>query len=131
MVGYEKISTYDHHHMESSNIESRVFKELADKVARLSDGDVFTNNQVILNNLHGTPKLFLHPYCTELIQAKTNLEIENALSNLHVGAILFPTSGYGIDARDYSSLPFWEYINNSEYFEKYIDDSGSIQSTIH
>ena len=129
-VGYSKISNYDHHHMESSNIESRVFQELADKVDLLTDGDVFTNNQVILYYLHGTPKLLVHPYCMDLIQAKTNYEIEKALDDLHVAALLLPTTGYGIDARDYSTLPFWYYINSSETFEK-IEDTGGSKYTIY
>lgn len=90
--------------------------KMADIVASITDGDAFTRDQVLLLYLHGTPKLLYHPYTEELIQAKTNEEIENAMEKLNVGVILLPENG--IDHHNYSLLPFWDYINNSDNFSK-------------
>ena len=57
-----------------------------------------------------------HMYTEDLIQAKTNAEIETALDKLNVGAILLPENG--LDYHDYSLLPFWDYINENENFSQ-------------
>lgn len=88
------------------------YKELADAVASVTDENVFTDNQVILYYLHGTPKLLYHMYTEDLIQAKTDAEIKDAIEKLNVGAILLPENG--LDYHDYSLLPFWDYINDED-----------------
>ena len=98
------------------------YEKIADIADSLTDGDVFTRNQVLLYYLHGTPKLLYHPYTEDLIQAKTDDEIEAAIEKLNVGAILLPESG--LDYHDYSLLPFWEYINNSDSFSRITPEEG-------
>lgn len=95
------------------------YRNLADTVANLTDGNVFTANQVILYYLHGTPKLLYHVNSEDLIQAKTDDEIEYAMNELNLGAILLPENG--LDYLDYSLLPFWKYINEDQSFAHVVD----------
>ena len=107
----DRISGYNRSYMTSCITTVESYKEMADIAASVTDGDVFTRNQVILYYLHGTPKLLYHMYTEDLIQAKTDAEIETALVKLNVGAILLPENG--LDYHDYSLLPFWDYINEN------------------
>ncbi|RKM57865.1 hypothetical protein D6855_12505 [Butyrivibrio sp. CB08] len=94
----------------------REYKEIADIVSDKTRGDVYTRDQVLLLYLHGTPKLLYHPVSEDLIQAKTETEIADAIEKLNVGAVILPEDG--VDNYDFSLLPFWEYINNNEHFSK-------------
>lgn len=107
----DRILIYNKNHLTRSITVVESYRELADTAASVTDGDVFTHNQIILYYLHGTPKLLYHIYAEDLIQAKTDDEIEAALEELNVGAILLPENG--LDYHDYSLLPFWDYINEN------------------
>ncbi|MBD5551434.1 MAG: hypothetical protein HDQ96_09690 [Lachnospiraceae bacterium] len=109
-----RVSDYNKGYLTRCITDIESYKELADTAASVTDGNVFTRNQVILYYLHGTPKLLDHIYTEDLIQAKTDTEIEAALEKLDVGAILLP--GNGVDYHDYSLLPFWDYIHENENF---------------
>lgn len=104
------------------------YKRIADLAAAVTDGSVFTRNQVVLYYLHGLPKLLYHPYSESLIQARTDEEVAQAVEELNIGAILLPKSG--IDYHDYSLLPFWDYINNSEHFSQITPEEGGYSSDI-
>lgn len=112
----DRISIYNKGYLTRCITVVGSYRELADTVASVTDGNVFTRNQVILYYLHGTPKLLYHMYTEDLIQAKTDAEIEAALEKLNVGAILLPENG--VDHHDYSLLPFWDYINENENFSQ-------------
>lgn len=90
--------------------------KIADIISSVTDGDAFTRDQVLLLYLHGTPRLLYHPYAEDLIQAKMDEEIEVAVEKLNIGAIILPQNG--LDNHDYSLLPFWDYINNSDNFSQ-------------
>lgn len=115
-VENDRISFYNKSYLTSCITVGESYRELADTVASVTDGNVFTRNQVILYYLHGTPKLLYHMYTEDLIQAKADAEIEAALEKLNVGAILLPEDG--LDYHDYSLLPFWDYINQNENFSQ-------------
>ena len=118
---YNKVSLYNYENYELPFAKKAYnFGKLADQLESLTDGDVFTNNQILVYYLHGNPKLLFHVYTEELIQAKTDAEIEQAMNNLNVGAIVLPESG--LDYHDYSLLPFWKYINYDDSFLKYKDE---------
>lgn len=106
-----RLSDYSKVYLTTCVTRIEAYKELADTVAVVTDGNIFTCNQVLLYYLHGTPKLLYHMYTEDLIQAKTDAEIEIALKKLNVGAILLPENG--LDYHDYSLLPFWDYINKN------------------
>ncbi|RKM57866.1 hypothetical protein D6855_12510 [Butyrivibrio sp. CB08] len=98
------------------------YEKIANIVDTVTDGDAYTHDQLLLLYLHGSPKLLYHPCVEELIQAKTDSEIENAIDNLNVGAIIIPADG--IDYHDYSLLPFWDYINDNANFKKITPQDG-------
>ena len=84
-------------------------------------GDIFTNDQVLLYHLYRNqslrhPKLLYHIYAKDLIQAKTDAEIEEAIFKLNIGIIILPQNG--VAYHDYSLLPFWKYINESKTVSK-------------
>lgn len=84
-------------------------------------GDIFTNDQVLLYHLSRNqslrhPKLLYHIYAKDLIQAKTDAEIEEAIFKLNIGIIILPQNGG--EYHDYSLLPFWKYINESKTVSK-------------
>lgn len=118
----DRASVYNRPYIKECQSWGAIYNDLADTVLSLTDGDVFTRNQVILYYLHGTPKLLYHIYAEELIQAKTDEEIERAMDNLNVGAILLPESG--VDYHDYSLLPFWDYINEDDSFTRIPDEES-------
>lgn len=107
----DRISIYNKSHLTACITITENYRELADMVASVTDRNVFMRKQQILYYLHGTPKLLYHMYAEDLIQAKTDAEIEDALEKLNVGAILLPENG--LDYHDYSLLPFWDYINEN------------------
>lgn len=117
---YDRTSIYSRPYIASCQDTVNGYRDLADTVASLTDGDVFTNNQVVLYYLHGTPKLLYHIYSEELIQAKSDAEIGKAMDDLNTGAILLPESG--LDYHDYSLLPFWEYIHEDGSFSQVLDE---------
>lgn len=112
----DRLSIYNRQYIANciSSVES--YKNLANDVASVTRGGVFTSNQVILYYLQDTPKLLYHIYTEDLIQAKTDGEIEAALGKLNIGAILLPENG--LDYHDYSLLPFWKYINEDSSFSQ-------------
>lgn len=112
----DRISIYNKSYLTRCITNIETYRELADMVTSVTDGNVFTQNQVLLYYLHGTPKLLYHMYAEDLIQAKTDAEIEAALEKLNVGAILLPKNG--LEYHDYSLLPFWDYINENENFSR-------------
>lgn len=112
----DRISIYNKSHLTACITITENYRELADMVASVTDRNVFMQKQQILYYLHGTPKLLYHMYAEDLIQAKTDAEIEDALEKLNVGAILLPENG--LDYHDYSLLPFWDYINENENFSR-------------
>lgn len=97
---------------------------MADIISSVTDEDAFTKDQLLLYYLHGNPKLLYHPYTEDLIQAKTDNEIEAAIEKLNVGVIILPEDG--IDYHDYSLLPFWEYINQN--YSKITPEEGGYSS---
>lgn len=113
-VGYEKVEGYGRGFIDRLKEIAEDKEELAILAESVTDGDVFAESQNLLFFLHGTPKLLFHMYSEDLIQAKSDDEIEAALDKLNVGAILLPPSG--CDYHDYSLLPFWKYINDEENF---------------
>lgn len=112
----DRISIYDKDYVAYCITIAEDYRELADIAASVTDGDGFTDNQILLYYLHGTPKLLFHMYSEDLIQAKTDNEIEAALEKLNVGAIILPENG--LDYHDYSLLSFWDYINENENFSQ-------------
>lgn len=104
----------------SSKIDN--YKSLAAKTSALTEANVFTHNEVLAYYIQENPKLLYHIYTEELIQAKTEAEIEKAMEKLNVGAILLPSTGK--DYIDYSLLPFWKYINENENFIKIPDEKS-------
>lgn len=119
---YYRTSIYGKSYIEYCEAVVHGYKNLANTVASLTEGDVFTNNQVLLYYLHGTPKLLYHIYSEQLIQAKTDAEVEKAMDDLNIGAILLPESG--LEYHDYSLLPFWKYINENESFRRVLDEES-------
>ena len=112
----DKSSTYNKEYVRSCITVIENYKQLANTITSLTDGNAFTHDQVLLYYLHGTPKLLYHMYTEDLIQAKTDEEIETAIEKLGVGAILLPENGLAY--HDYSLLPFWNYINENENFSQ-------------
>ena len=109
----EECSKLARNNQESVEICNEIKEEycaIADKLSLMTTGDVFVDNQMQMYYLHGTPKLLFHMYSEELIQAKTDEEVQKAINNLNIGAIVLP--GDGLLHKDYSLLPFWDYINN-------------------
>ena len=100
------------------------YEKMADIISSVTDEDAFTKDQLLLYYLHGNPKLLYHPYTEDLIQAKTDNEIEAAIEKLNVGVIILPEDG--IDYHDYSLLPFWEYINQN--YSKITPEEGGYSS---
>ena len=112
----DRVIHYDKSHLQVCITITEGYRELADIVTSLTDRNVFISKQQILYYLPGTPKLLYHMYAEDLIQAKTDTEIEVALEQLNVGAILLPEDG--LDYHDYSLLPFWDYIHKNENFSQ-------------
>lgn len=111
-VEWHRYISYGKAYVKSCVSITESYRKLDENISEITDGDVFTNNEVLLAHLSGNPKLLFHMYAEELIQAKTEEEIETAFTNLNVGAILLPPDG--LDYHDYSLLPFWGYINQSD-----------------
>lgn len=127
---YSKYTTYSHDYLDTRKETAQDYQKISSLLVSLTDGNIFTRNQALLYYLPGTPKLLYHSYSEALIQAKTPDEIQTALKNLDVGAIILPQDG--LDYHDYSLLPFWDYINTSEDFERITqeDRQDSIPYTI-
>lgn len=111
---YNKYKSYPKEYIDNCNTIVKEYKEIAEIVEAVSEGDAFVYSEVLLYYLKGTPKLLFHLYSEELIQAKTDEEIQSAVDKLNIGAIILPESG--LEYHDYSLLPFWRYINESEEF---------------
>ncbi len=108
---WTRCRVYDRAYVENNIKVEQNYMALADRLDSEVDGNVFTQNQAILYYLHGTPKLIYHPISEELVQARTEDEIKAAMSNLNVGAFVFSERGMHAD---FSQLPFWKYIDNSD-----------------
>ncbi len=107
------------------------WKEIGVIVEKISDRDTFVYNEALLYYLKGTPKLLFHSYSEELLQAKTDEEIRRAVERLNIGAIILPSSG--MEYHDYSLLPFWRYINDSNEFGMITQEerAGSLDYVIY
>ena len=114
---YSRYSLYNINRLNTDISIVKDYKKVANLLAIDEfKGDIFTNDQVLLYHLARNkslrqPKLLYHIYAKDLIQAKTDIEIEEAISNLNIGIIILPQNGVGY--HDYSLLPFWKYINES------------------
>ena len=111
---YDKYEAYPSAHIDVSKAIVEEYKQIGNIAAEISDGDAFVYSEILLYYLKGNPKLLFHPYSEELIQAKTYEEIQRAVDKLNAGTIILPASGF--EYHDYSLLPFWEYINESDEF---------------
>lgn len=111
---YDKYEAYPSAHIDVSKAIVEEYKQIGNIAAEISDGDAFVYSEILLYYLKGNPKLLFHPYSEELIQAKTHEEIQRAVDKLNAGTIILPASGF--EYHDYSLLPFWEYINESDEF---------------
>lgn len=121
-----RCNTYNKAYVATCINNRHEYEKMADIISSVTDGDVFTHDQVLLFYLNGTPKLLYHPYAEDLIQAKTNEEIAAAIEKLNIGAILLPENG--LDYHDYSLLPFWNYINDQNYFSQITPEEGEYAS---
>lgn len=111
---YNKYVTYPKMSINEWNARVEEYRKIGDIAEEISEGDVFVYSEVLLYYLKGTPKLLFHPYSEDLMQAKTDEEIQLAVDRLNIGAIILPSSG--LEYHDYSLLPFWRYINESDEF---------------
>lgn len=107
------------------------YEQIGDMAAEVANGDVFVNSEVLLYYLKGTPKLLFHQYSEDILQAKTDEEIQAAVDKLNIGAIILPASGF--EYHDYALLPFWEYINKSDDFGMITQEerSGNLDYVIY
>lgn len=112
LIAVVRVTGYNRVDMDSYLQIEAECRRIADVADAVEDGDVFTANRVLLYYLHGTPKLLYHNMSEPLIQAKTDEEIEAALDEMNVGAIILPRNGKKY--HDYACLPFWDYLQRSE-----------------
>lgn len=109
-----KYKAYPRNHIVASNVLVEEYRQIGDIAAEASDGDAFVYNQVLLYYLKGNPRLIFHQYSEDLLQAKSEEEIQAAVDKLNIGTIILPASG--LEYHDYSLLPFWKYINENDNF---------------
>lgn len=79
---------------------------------KAQERQVYVDDQVLAYYCNCDAKLLYHSIAEPLIQAKTDEEIETALEKLNIGVIVLNVESM---YHDYSLLPMWEYINNSDY----------------
>jgi hypothetical protein len=128
---YYKYITYPKMSIGAWKAKVEEWKEIGVIVEKISDRDTFVYNEALLYYLKGTPKLLFHSYSEELLQAKTDEEIRRAVERLNIGAIILPSSG--MEYHDYSLLPFWRYINDSNEFGMITQEerAGSLDYVIY
>lgn len=104
----KKYSIYNAEHFAWSRTVVAEYRTIANATYRSTDGNVFIDSRPVLYYIKRNPRLLSHMLAESLIQAKTWDEIEKAVCDLQVGAIVLPFNGKG--GCDYTLLPFWDYI---------------------
>lgn len=92
------------------------WREFAERLEELAgDGEIYVDHEVFAYYFHKNPKLLYHPISRELMIAKTEDEVENAIKELNISVITFHPS---LGRYDYSVLPLYSYLENSPNVEK-------------